>query len=296
MQRNIQAPLRVKVSDGVRTGKPRYFTLNLNQYRNGNYHILNKAKVVFKEQMGRQIRLLPYLTSISLTYVVYPPTNAIFDVGNVCSIVDKFFCDALVEYGKLPDDNYKHIPIVAFKIGHIDRENPRVEIKIKDLSTNTDIFINPDEENNMQIMLNEDEIKEAISDYVHKQVRVAEGSQMVVELKAGRGENGFTATLDITTESTNVAALPTKDEPVEVLEEAVVEKPKATRKPKAEKQIDIEEAIEKSKAEVIEPADEEDDDDIGDIFATPAVKTDSNGFFGETADAKGSDDEEPLFG
>jgi hypothetical protein len=47
--------------------------------------------------------------------------------------VDKFFADALVELGKLPDDNYLHVPEINFRMGAIDSSNPRVEIFIKEI-------------------------------------------------------------------------------------------------------------------------------------------------------------------
>lgn len=94
---------------------------------------LNKAKVNFKLEMEEQIRALPIFKKVRLTYVMYPATKHLTDVGNVCSVVDKFFADALVELGKLPDDNYLYVPELAFRMGSIDREQPRVEIFIEEI-------------------------------------------------------------------------------------------------------------------------------------------------------------------
>ena len=49
----------------------------------------------------------------------------------------------------------------------------------------------------MQITLNHDEILEALDAYVRTQIAIAPGQQVAIDLKAGRGENGFSATLDI---------------------------------------------------------------------------------------------------
>lgn len=49
----------------------------------------------------------------------------------------------------------------------------------------------------MQITLSQDEIEHAIIGYVRRQITIAEDQKIEVDLKAGRGENGFTATLDI---------------------------------------------------------------------------------------------------
>lgn len=114
------------------------FSLNLNQYRNAHFYKLNNAKVEYKAVMRSQIELLPELPIIRLTYVVYPKTSREFDISNVCSIVDKFFSDALVELGKLPDDNFKYLPEVVYKFGEKDKDNPRVEIIIETLESSID--------------------------------------------------------------------------------------------------------------------------------------------------------------
>lgn len=49
----------------------------------------------------------------------------------------------------------------------------------------------------MQITLNQDEIETAIKDYVGNQIVIAEDMEISVDMKAGRGDNGYTATLDI---------------------------------------------------------------------------------------------------
>lgn len=121
------APLRVHKS------KNKLFSLNLNTYRNENRFALDTAKVNFKKVMEEQIKELPNFTKVRLTYVMYPATKHLTDVGNVCSVVDKFFADALVELGKLPDDNYLYVPELAFRMGSIDREQPRVEIFIEEI-------------------------------------------------------------------------------------------------------------------------------------------------------------------
>jgi hypothetical protein len=79
------------------------------------------------------IELLPELKKIELTYTVFPKTRRLCDVSNVCSVHSKFFLDALVELGKIPDDNYKYVPREIFQIGEVDPDNPRVEITIKEI-------------------------------------------------------------------------------------------------------------------------------------------------------------------
>lgn len=83
--------------------------------------------------MTIEINSLPSLSKIEIHYKLFPRTKRLCDVNNVCSAVDKFFSDALVELGKLQDDNYLFLPRVVSEFGGVDKDNPRVEITIKEI-------------------------------------------------------------------------------------------------------------------------------------------------------------------
>ena len=104
--------------------------LNLNIYRNTHYMTLNGVKIKYKALIQDQVDLLPKSLCVSLTYVLYPKTKRRTDLVNVLCIHSKFFEDALVESGKLPDDNYEHLVKTTYLFGEVDKENPRVEILI----------------------------------------------------------------------------------------------------------------------------------------------------------------------
>lgn len=123
----IDAPLRVP-----KNKKGGCFSLNLNVYRNSHPMVLNNAKKTFKGMMIPLMVDLPKFHKVEIRYKLFPKTKRLCDVSNVCSIVDKFFCDALVELGKIEDDNYLFIPKVTYEIGEVDKHNPRVEIRITD--------------------------------------------------------------------------------------------------------------------------------------------------------------------
>ena len=123
----VISPLKVAKS------KFKWWILNLNNYRNTHYQSLNKTKINYKESIDSQIQGLPEFSKIKLTYTLYPATKRLTDISNVCSIHDKYFCDALVEAGKLPDDNYVYIPSVTYSFGEVDKDNPRVEIFIEEI-------------------------------------------------------------------------------------------------------------------------------------------------------------------
>lgn len=84
--------------------------------------------------MSEQINNAPRFSRIICVYTVYAATHHSFDIGNVCCIHEKFFEDALVELGKLEDDNKDFIPLVVYRFGGIDKDNPRVDIEVLELT------------------------------------------------------------------------------------------------------------------------------------------------------------------
>ena len=186
----LNLPLTVPVS------RKKKFTLNLNAYRNTHYLVLNNAKIAFKEAVAHLIKPLPFYEKIRLTYTLFPKTHRKADVANVCSVVDKFFSDSLVEFGKLSDDNYDYLPEVSFRFGSVDKSNPRVEVFIESID-HMKINETKNEDDPMQITLNQAEINEAISAYVVTRVNGIDDRSITIDLRATRGEDGYTASLDV---------------------------------------------------------------------------------------------------
>ena len=83
--------------------------------------------------MATQIKELPNLNVISVSFHIYPSNKRLFDIGNIASIHEKFFLDALTELGKLTDDTYEYVPETHTYFKEIDKLNPRVEIIIKEI-------------------------------------------------------------------------------------------------------------------------------------------------------------------
>ena len=124
----ISVPLEVPVSN-------KKFILNLNNYRNTHYQVLNKAKQNYSlviKSILREVKAEKF-TRVKITYTLHPKTRRLTDLDNVISIVQKFFQDALVKEGFLEDDNYKYIAENIQRIGSIDKENPRVDINIEEV-------------------------------------------------------------------------------------------------------------------------------------------------------------------
>lgn len=123
------SPLKIMAS------KTKEWILNLNQYRNTYFRTLNTCKINYKQDMRSQIATSPSYNKVACIYTVYPKSKRSFDIGNVCCIHQKFFEDALVELGKLEDDNFTKIPLTVYQFGEIDQNNPRVEIEVVELNS-----------------------------------------------------------------------------------------------------------------------------------------------------------------
>lgn len=111
------------------------FNLNLNIYRNTNFHTLNQAKVAYKDIVAYALSARLNYCAIGkppyiFIYTIYPSNNRKFDIGNVLPICQKFTDDALIELGIIPDDSYKYIKANLHKFGNVDQENPRIELEI----------------------------------------------------------------------------------------------------------------------------------------------------------------------
>lgn len=145
--------------------KKKKFYINLNQYRNTHYFTLNKAKTEFSLLVQDQISKLPKFSQVSLEYKVFPPTARDLDIMNICSVADKFFCDALVEYGILEDDNYHIVNSITNTFGSIDKHNPRIEVKISGKIKD------------MKIIIDNQELQNIIQQHISNQVIIPEGKE-----------------------------------------------------------------------------------------------------------------------
>ena len=107
--------------------------LNFNQYHTWVPRQRNDYKQLYTEQLQPFLSQLPQLQHIDrITYIVYYERNGDSpDTRNITNLIDKFFCDALVHYNIIPDDNHNIILNTMDSWGGVDKVNPRVEITIK---------------------------------------------------------------------------------------------------------------------------------------------------------------------
>lgn len=124
----FEVPLFIET--GVKKKKRNY--LNLNLYRNMPFHLNNNLKKAMKE-LVKELGLDFKYEKFDLTYRLYLMDRRLRDVSNVCCIIDKYVCDALVESGNVPEDNYQHLQDIHYTFGGIDTENPRCEITVQEI-------------------------------------------------------------------------------------------------------------------------------------------------------------------
>jgi hypothetical protein len=105
----------------------------MNELRNSHYHMQNNIKSWFTDYfMGIFLKEkpVPIVGPYEVAYV-YHYKNSASDLGNVCSLADKYFCDAIQLAGVVVDDNVDYCKQITFLVGTKDVENPRVEIFLK---------------------------------------------------------------------------------------------------------------------------------------------------------------------
>lgn len=125
--------MKFSVPGSVQTSKNKRFTLNINQYRNAHHFTLSKAKNEFNECIYALGLPKKQFNKIQVDYTVYAKTNRAYDLMNVISIVDKFLMDALIKIGMIEDDNISRVIFPTAKHGGVDKENPRIEVEIKEV-------------------------------------------------------------------------------------------------------------------------------------------------------------------
>lgn len=126
----FKAPLAIKLSNAP---KAKAYRINLNQYRNWHFQVSNNLKIKYKKLLADQLSGLKITPPVEITFTLFNDSKRRIDRSNVLSIQEKFFCDALVEFGCFPDDNDNYIERTIYQSGKVDSKNGRVEIEIKEI-------------------------------------------------------------------------------------------------------------------------------------------------------------------
>lgn len=201
----ILLPIHIKL--GVK--KETTFALNLNTYRNAHYQILNNAKVLYEKLVEPLIKNLPQMARVELTYKLFFGSKRRIDIANICCIVDKFFCDALVKGGKLPDDSQEFISDLRYVWGGIDIQDPRVEVTLSSI----ELLKEPQNQDiPMQISFSHSEIREALVEYLEKQITLIEGQRVELAFDFDDPKE-IIAYLDVLRDGQKAQGMPLKSEP-----------------------------------------------------------------------------------
>jgi hypothetical protein len=266
----VSVPIRVPITN------KKWFSLNLNQYRNAHHFELSKAKNVFHDIVAPLLSHLPLMPRVNLLYTLFVGSKQLVDTNNVCSIVDKFFSDVLVNAGKIPDDNCHIVVDTKFAYGGIDKFDPRVEVTVTPLWAPDESPETKTKERPMQITLVQTEIEDAIRNYVNSQLVVREGMRIDIDLSATRGPQGFTAMIDIVSDevapTNGVTSQP--EDPAPQLDKAVAATPR-TRRASAKPEPQAEPEVVEANNDVAEAPDQpvaEAEDTSEDVPSTSAPK------------------------
>lgn len=117
-------PLYVTLKSGKK------YIINKNNERNWHYYVSNKVKKAYQDLAFSQLYRVKLKPPISLEFTYFKGSLRRSDRSNVLSQHEKFFCDALVNFKCIPDDNDNVILSTHYYSGGLDRENPRVEIRV----------------------------------------------------------------------------------------------------------------------------------------------------------------------
>lgn len=178
------------------------WSVNLNEYRNTHHQTLNKMKVRFKETMEDQIKLLPQFKTVSIWYKLFYPNERDIDTANFTSIVDKFLCDALKEFGVIEDDNRKFVIETRSTFGGVDKRNPRCEAhitgEIKEMETMKIVLDNTEVMDAVTALVASDRnlIARAVTEHLGRIVTLKEGQRLEVAMRHSK-DDGWTASASL---------------------------------------------------------------------------------------------------
>ena len=118
-----------------KTKKDKKFLVGLNWYRQAHYFIKNEVKKWFTQDIIKQLKALnvkPIKGSYELAFKYYYK-NPTSDLGNVCGLASKHANDAFEIYGLIENDNVKHCKRECYYVADQDKDNPRVEIFVRQI-------------------------------------------------------------------------------------------------------------------------------------------------------------------
>lgn len=129
----LSISLPIYYTQTFKTKDDKVWLVGDNAFRNWHYHLKNKVKQHYHSLVEEQLKDAtaidgPYKVHMDLFY-----KNANSDPSNIISRMEKFSLDGLQELGLIKDDNMKFHFGTSWNEPIQDKENPRVEITIKQI-------------------------------------------------------------------------------------------------------------------------------------------------------------------
>ena len=125
--------LPIYYTQEFKTKKDKTFLVSLNWYRNAYYHEQNNVKKYYTELLTPILETLSAIPgAYEITYVYYYKNSA-SDLPNVTPMCSKWVNDVLQSLGKVTNDNVQFLQREVHEVGGKDRDNPRVEITLKEV-------------------------------------------------------------------------------------------------------------------------------------------------------------------
>ena len=107
--------------------------VGMNLYRNAHHFLQNAMKKHFQELVLEQLPSVEQqLKQFTVNYKVYYK-SPVCDGSNIVALIEKFYLDAIKTHGLISDDNVNYHLGSTWSVAGQDKENPRVEIAIKEI-------------------------------------------------------------------------------------------------------------------------------------------------------------------
>lgn len=123
--------LPIYYTNTYKTKADKTFFVGLNWYRNAHHFEQNKVKKYFQELVAEQLSEQTYSQYRLDMHLYYK--NPSSDGHNV-TVIEKFVLDALQDNNVVVNDNVKNHLGTTWTVAAQDKENPRLEITIKEVN------------------------------------------------------------------------------------------------------------------------------------------------------------------
>lgn len=126
--------IRLELPVYLNVTKKKRVLINMNWYRNAHYQVSNKVKGEYHKLITAKLgQIKEKITKGYEIHYRYYYKSVVSDLTNVTSVIDKFLNDSLQELGIVENDNVKYLRKIVCEVGGQDKENPRLEIEIREI-------------------------------------------------------------------------------------------------------------------------------------------------------------------